>query len=896
LSGRANIDRSGQPDGIIPPAGRPLPRRIERRIWIARALLTWERLWAGLWTSALLFGLFIASALFGVFDDLALGIHWALLAAFALFVATALWTGLKSFRLPSRDAALAHLEAASGLNHQPLSAYEDVAAQGTGDAVLWRAHQDWVAQRLKKLKLGFVAPGLVMRDPYGLRAIVVLLLVIGVAGTGPGRLTRIAEAFFPGASNARAFSIEAWITPPAYTGLQPIYLERSDLTPTGSETRPAPSDEAIKVPVGSVLSLRAHGLRSVPSLEIANDEDRGRPEPLDDLGSSNYTVDAPLTNSAELSLTLGGRLLRAWAIETIPDAKPRISLTMPLQQTASGSMHFAYQVTDDYGVKSAYARITLADASLNPAPDEDNHAGKDDSMSAEKPDTDSATAMARRTLANIFRQSQATATVTPPVVTLPLKSLRPKEGKGDTYVDLTPHPWAGLPVLITLVAVDDAGQEGLSDPIAITLPARDFKKPLAIATIEQRRALAFHPTSITRVARILNDLTQDADKYIDDRATYLGLRAAFWRLRTANHDEDLTGIYDLLWSVALRIEDGDLSLAESDMRRARDALAKALSSGAGQDEIAQLMAEMREAFKRYMDAVMARSGDNPDQAMMERFAPQDGQSIDRDTLEKMLGQIDDLARSGSREEAQRLLEQMQAIMENMQTPDRSAGMSPDEQAMASTVDELTDLMDRQRKLMDETFQAGPHGPNGENGAGGQNGEGGTGKSGAGKGATGQQGRSLKALKADQEALRDKLSDMLKALEEKGVKTPGQLGKAGEQMKNAESRLDDGRNDRASQSQGLALQNLREGTQGLINQLSESMAGKGGKPGQQGVSGGAKDPFGRSARQSGESEVTVPDEFDRQKARAIIEDLRRRASEIGRPQSEIDYLDRLLNRF
>ena len=160
------------------PTGRTLPRHITRRISLARALLVWERLWAGLWTAAALTGLFVATALLGTFSTLPLAVHWGLLGAFGFLLAIALWNGLRGFRWPDRAAALTHLETASGLNHQPLSAYEDIAASGSGDPVLWQAHQSWIAVRLKKLKLGFVTPGLVTRDPYGLRAIVILLLVV----------------------------------------------------------------------------------------------------------------------------------------------------------------------------------------------------------------------------------------------------------------------------------------------------------------------------------------------------------------------------------------------------------------------------------------------------------------------------------------------------------------------------------------------------------------------------------------------------------------------------------------------------------------------------------------------------------------------------------------------
>ena len=63
----------------------------------------------------------------------------------------------------------------------------------------------------------------------------------------------------------------------------------------------------------------------------------------------------------------------------------------------------------------------------------------------------------------------------------------------------------------------------------------------------------------------------------------------------------------------------------------------------------------------------------------------------------------------------------------------------------------------------------------------------------------------------------------------------------------------------------------------------------------------RDPLGRRFGQgsSGADEsgdVTVPEERERQRTRAIEEELRRRDAERTRPQQELDYIDRLLKQF
>lgn len=823
--------------------GRRLPLRVERRVRLSRILMLWEALWPALWPTAGLAGVFLVLALFGLFARLPMGVHWALLGAYGLLMASALWRGLAGFRWPGREAALRRLEQVSGLAHQPLAAYEDVAAEGTGDAALWRAHQRWVADRLRKLRLGLASPGLAARDPYALRAVVALLLLIAVAGTGGGQMKRIAAALLPGVGAAKSFLVEAWITPPAYTGQAPIYLERRE---------PGAPPAELTVPANSVFSLRVHGPRNPPALQ-ATAGDRAKPALLSDMGDRNYMSDTKLEASTDFALTEGGRVMRSWRVGVVADEKPSIALSKPLQRTASGTLRFAYTVHDDYGVVGAAARIALV-AAPPAAPATKAADGKPAAPARPVP------------------------RVTPPVIVLPLPTLRPRDASGETYIDLMPHPWAGLAVTITLVAKDDAGQEGTSEPIPLVLPARDFTKPLAASVAEQRQALALDPVAGPRVARVLDAFTHDAERYIDDAPVYLALRAAYWRLTGARHSSDLTGIFDLLWATALHIEDGDLSLAESDLRRARDALAEALAKGAGSDEIERLMAELKEAFKRYMDAAVARGGEMP--GPLDRFVPRDAQTIDRAELEKMLSAIGELARTGAREQAKALLERLQAIMENMRIPEPNASMTESEQAMADGVDRMGKLIDRQRQLMDETFrQSGDGAATGDGGPGGKHGA-----------------KSLEELKRAQEALRRELDGIVSDLGKSGVEIPSALGKAGRSMDNAGERLGERRAGRAAGAQGQAIEGLREGAQGLADKLMQAMSGRRGTEGR---GTNSTDPLGRPLPNDGidlGTDVAVPDKIDIQRAREILEELRRRAGELNRPRIELDYLDRLLKRF
>ena len=60
----------------------------------------------------------------------------------------------------------------------------------------------------------------------------------------------------------------------------------------------------------------------------------------------------------------------------------------------------------------------------------------------------------------------------------------------------------------------------------------------------------------------------------------------------------------------------------------------------------------------------------------------------------------------------------------------------------------------------------------------------------------------------------------------------------------------------------------------------------------------RDPLGRTNQGNSldSGDVHVPEEAERQRARAIQEELRRRGAERERPRRELDYIDRLLRQF
>jgi hypothetical protein len=120
------------------------------------------------------------------------------------------------------------------------------------------------------------------------------------------------------------------------------------------------------------------------------------------------------------------------------------------------------------------------------------------------------------------------------------------------------------------------------------------------------------------------------------------------------------------------------------------------------------------------------------------------------------------------------------------------------------------------------------------------------------------------------------------------------------MRDAEGALGEGDADNAVEGQGRALRNLRSGAQSLAESMGGGPGDEPGQPGgPQAEAAERTDPLGRPVRSreyGDDFTVKVPDEIDVQRARRVLEELRRRLGEPDRPRLELDYLERLLRGF
>jgi uncharacterized protein (TIGR02302 family) len=595
---------------------------------------------------------------------------------------------------------------------------------------------------------------------------------------------------------------------------------------------------------------------------------------------------------------------RAWQVEAIADAAPAVRVLEGQAKTAfDGQMSQPFEARDDYGVVAGGAVFEL---------------------DMERVD--------RRYGLRVAPEPRE-----PIRLDLPMPLAGDRSAFTETLIEnLSEHPWAHLPVTLRLRVEDAAAQQGLSEPVEMDLPARRFFNPMAAAVIEQRRDLLWSRDNAARVAQVLRAVSyKPREGLFRSEKAYLRLRVILRQLEAKTEsDGGLSGeerdeIAQALWDLGVLLEDGDVGDALERMRAAQERLSEAMKNGASEEDIARLMQELRDATQDYLRQKMQQAQREDPENSGDQQSTENMMQMNSQDLQDMMDRIQELMEQGRFAEAQQALDEFQQMMENMQVTQGQGqqGQSPGQEAMeglAETLREQQGLSDQAFRDLQEQFNPGAQSGQsqgnegrsggegrgqshenmpGQDGQGGQQqGQGGEGQERADEGQGGQQGAEGE-LADRQEALRRELERQRQGL-------PGLGGEAGEAAREALERAERSmqgaeealRNDDlagAIDEQADAMEALREGMRNMGEAMAEQQ-NPGGQGDQDGAPGRAQaDPLGREAgqgRRAGTQDDLLQGEDVYRRARDLLDEIRRRSGEGERPDVELDYLERLLDRF
>lgn len=851
--------------------------------------------WLGLWTERITRAFWpVWSVVFVAVGAALLGVHQALSeitiavvgVGFFLCILAAILHGARQFERPKWAEAQTRLD--KTLSGRPISSLLDAQAIGTRDPAsqaVWEIHQNRMRAQAQTAKA--VEPDLrVSRfDPFGLRFVALLVLSVGVLFGSFGQLSSVTKITQATDELAMGPSWEGWVTPPVYTGRPTIYLPD---VPAGP----------LRVPEGSEVTVRLYG--ELGSLGVMQSVTRSQADP--NAAEQRFVIEksgALAIGMADQNATKADRAPQQWSVIMEPDQAPSIIASAPVRSEADGTLLQQFLAQDDYGVVAGSGVISL------------------DLLNVDR---------AHGLLAEPENHPQIT-------LQLPMTITGDRAQFEETLTEnFSEHVFANLPVVLQMQVEDSLGQTGQSAPIKMTLPGRRFFDPLASAIIEQRRDLLWTRENATRVERLLRAISWLPDDIFRGEGTYLSLSFIIRDLANLGRqmsDEKRDEIAQALWELAIELEDGDLEDARQRLARAQERLNEAMRNGASQEEIAELMQELRDASQDYLRQLaqeQQRNGEAGDQQQAGN-----SQEITPDQLQQMMDEIQQLMEEGRMAEAQERMAQLNRMLENMRVAQGSGeggSQGEGQQAMedlAETLRDQQDLSDEAFRQLQEQFeqseqqgqQGQQQGQDGQQGEGGQQGnqsgqqqgqqpgEQSGGQSGGQGGAEGL-GDLEGSLQNRQQALRQELDAQRRNLPGAGTQAGDDardaLGRAEGAMENADEALGEDDLAEAIDQQSRAIQALRDG----LRDLGEAMAqandgapqeGQGTPSGQNG--GASRDPLGRDRGQGraiSDGEGLLHGDDANRRAQDLLDEIRRRSGDAERPELELEYLKRLLERF
>jgi hypothetical protein len=505
--------------------------------------------------------------------------------------------------------------------------------------------------------------------------------------------------------------------------------------------------------------------------------------------------------------------------------------------------------------------------------------------------------------------------------------------------DLSDHYWAGLPVMISVSALDKAGQSTSLPPRPFVLKHRKFSHRLAQHLSNLRRMLIWDGVQAAQnVAFDLKMQLRYPEDMRHDMSVWATLKTISEQLEKialhgTDHPESLHLITEALWETSLGLEDMGLSQAARDLQRATDAISLALRRSTTSPERTQkLFDDYKGALSHYLDTLRAlnenrdlTSLDIPRDAMRDLLNPA--------PLNDMLAQMEDFMALGDFENLEEMIARMRALLESFAL---GGALPPEMQALERGMNVIQGLIDNQKSLkaqsealaenipqalldqekqseqrmleqqrarrekqqermrmpfpdllLDERFsqtpETEPQTPK----------------------ATPREAFPLPP--ADDEAdiqyvLRFILGDLMGEIYDRTNELPETMPLAELEMRNSTDKLDERRPDRSIPIQEEVIRLLEQAQQDMQQSMREAMARQSGMSGFGRPQAGT-DPLGRRSGDDpegtdldDETDVEVPDQFEKKKIDDILDYLRRNLGDAERSRIEREYFKRLLRRY
>ncbi|HTR17920.1 MAG TPA: DUF4175 family protein, partial [Acetobacteraceae bacterium] len=845
-----------------------LARRLNRQRAAMRLVLWCERLVPALFPPVAVLAAFLCLALFGLIDRLPPWPHAALLAATLLGGLFLLADGLRRLRSPGAAEVDRRLESASGLRHQPLAVLADRPARPDAAAArLWQVHCAAAAAELGRLRVGWPRPALAAKDPYALRGLLLVACAAGLVMAGPAAPGRLARAFQPrvavGAVEAAPL-LQAWITPPPYTGLAPLFLD--------------PRGGAVAVPQGARLTVSLTGGFGRPALALDGDH-----ADFQSLGEGSWQAERSLTQGGRLSVRRHGLTVASWDITVVATERPVAEWSEPPGPAPRGLLtRLPWRVRHQYGVTGLAAELRLE--------------GHPELPPARVPLALPGTPRDARGVARMDLIANPWAGL-PVIGRLVATDAIGQQGQSAPAVFTLPERHFRNPLARALA--------GIRQRLALRPDDRE-------AAADDLDALADVPEAFGDKAGVFLNLTSVASLLRQDPAA-------------GTAPDVVDEAEGRLWALAMALDETPLDRTARALAAARQALRQALDQPDASDALARRMQALREAIARHLQTMLRQAQQNHALMPYDPAMPHlSGGDFDR--LTRQIEQAAREGRMDEARQLMAQLDRMLDALRNAR-PENAETMRRDaeqERRAREMMQAVQDLARRQRQLLDQgQARAGdeaaprpdavPDQPSlsqGAPNAGGTDTDADSPDS--APAAPKRGGAAARTAEAgSQDALRRQLEALMDRLAREGGGAPAEFRDADQAMRDAAGALQQGQDEHARTAQLRALSDLQKGGRGMRRNLARQFAltpnGAGqGEPSPEGGAGQSdawgdepgdgstrtRDPLGRKIGEGANgdpdsgSDVRLPGGAEQARGREILDELRRRSADRQRSQEEL----------
>ena len=904
---------------------------LRRKVAATRQRLLRLAIFKAYWPLLAFYATFLITALVGGFDRTAPAI--AAVMTLVLFFGTIIFVmrGMRRFTPPSEQASQHLLDRQSDL--RPISSLSDRPARPVGDAqALWTRHRDRLVAELKRIRVPSLGQEWRAVDPFWMRAVtplVILALAIVAGQDAPGRLYRALTPDYGALVGADRMVVEAWVTPPEHTGRPPLFL-RTDL-------------DRLQVPAGSEVTLRTSA-HSAPVLVLKGQHTTR--ERFSETPDGAFEIKATITEDTRLAVRWWGERA-TWRLNVSPDEVPKIEFVDLPSIGPRDSTLLNWEASDDYGLEKLELSIRLK----TPHPDAPD---AEERVPLPVPVTRPLSA-SDETQIDLTRHKWAGLPVT---LQLVARDGANQEGVSNRLPFILPEklfldPYARVAqeVRITVLRDPQTYDPLSANPSALRADALNLAAANRLNAAPpgvQKAALMLDAVTFQGERYIA-----DQGIFLSFRYAQSLLEAAGSRAEAEQVDPLL---WALALKAEYGSAADALRRLEAARRALEQALRDGASENEIKQRMQAFRDAANEYFAARMAEAIANGGEAPDM-QQDGAAMGGGQLVGGQTFEDMLNALEDLTETGASDQARQLLSDITNMLQNLEfSPGNPSGgesvpgmpgqqaendpenLPPEEQELTDAMRRLAEILREQRELNDDTLaqERGeqPNQQQGQNGSPSMEGmqpdqfgensdagsgafpqmrEDGDGQEGSAEGEAPGSGRSELAEEGEGtgpsgETLAERQARLGRLVEEfarenglgRGAEgntaledsiDPDALEDIRRAQRRAEQALNQGNERRAARNQEMATNALSELSRDIAGELDALERERNGER------SNARDPFGRPSATAGNNgeDVVIPDEIDRQRAKDILEELRRRYNESD-DEEEREYLERLLDRF